>query len=235
MPFAARRHGYSLDKEDYCMKTFIVIGLGRFGSAAAEKLYEMGHEVIVVDKCEETVNHVADNCTHGAIGDARDLAVLKAVGAAECDCAIVAIGEDLSASILIVMNLKDLGCKRIICKAQNEAYKRALERVGADQVVIPEREMAVRLVQSLGTDSFLDYMEVSGEYAMVEIDPPNSWHGKSLKELNVRAKYHVSVLGLKNEESGKLLMSPGADDLVHGTDTVLVMGRHRDLERLKRL
>ena len=111
------------------MKTFIVIGLGRFGSSAAEQLYDMGHEVIVVDRDEEAVNHLADHCTHAAIGDAREIEVLRAVGAAECQCAIVAMGEDLAASVLITMNLRDLGCKYIICKAQNELYQRALRRL----------------------------------------------------------------------------------------------------------
>lgn len=217
------------------MKTFIVIGLGRFGASAAEKLYEMGHEVVVVDQNEDAVSHLADKCTHGAIGDARELEVLRAVGAADCDCAIVAMGEDLAASVMITMNLKDLGCKHIICKAQNEIYRRALERVGADRVVIPEREMALRLVQSLGSNSFLDYMEFSGEYAIAEVNPPAAWHNRTLKALNVRAKYKVSVLAIKNDGQGKLLMSPGAEDLVTEGDTVMVMGRHADLARLQKL
>ena len=207
------------------MKTFIVIGLGRFGSSAAEQLYDMGHEVIVVDRDEEAVNHLADRCTHAAIGDAREIEVLRAVGAAECQCAIVAMGEDLAASVLITMNLRDLGCKYIICKAQNELYQRALERVGADRVVIPEREMAHRLVQSLG----------SGEYAIAEFAAPKSWIGKSLKELNVRSKYQLSILAIRNEGSGKLRMSPGGDDPVSKGDAILVMGRQTDLKRLQRL
>lgn len=215
------------------MKTFVIIGLGRFGSAAAEKLYDMGHEVIVVDQAEEAVSHMADKCTHGAIGDARDMDVLRAMGIEGCDCAIVAMGEDLTASVLITMNLKDLGCKYIICKAQNEHYKRALERVGADRVVIPEREMALRLVQSLGSNSFLDYMEFSGEYAIAEVEPPKSWLGKTLKDLNVRAKYKLSVLAIKNETT--IRMSPGADDQVCKGDTVMVMGKHADLARLQKL
>ena len=215
------------------MKTFIVIGLGRFGASAAEKLYDMGHEVIVLDQDEEAVAHMADKCTHGAMGDAREMDVLRAVGAGECDCAIVAMGEDLAASVLITMNLKDLGCKCIICKAQNEAYKRALERVGADRVVIPEKEMALRLVQSLGSSSFHDYMEFSGEYAIAEVEPPKAWQGKTLKDLNVRAKYKVSVLAIK---SGKdIRMSPGAEDVVSQGDTVMVMGRNADLARLQKL
>lgn len=215
------------------MKTFIVIGLGRFGSTAAEKLYDMGHEVVVVDQNEDSVSRMADKCTHGAMGDARELDVLRAVGAAECDCAIVAMGEDLAASVLITMNLKDLGCKQIICKAQNEMFRRALLRVGADQVVIPEKEMALRLVQSLGSSSFHDYMEFSGEYAIAEVEPPKSWQGKSLKTLNVRAKYQLTVLAIKTGD--KIRMSPGAEDVVSRGDTVMVMGRHEDLQRLQKL
>jgi trk system potassium uptake protein TrkA len=224
-----------LDERRSNMKTFIVIGLGRFGTAAAEMLYDMGHEVLVIDQDEEAVTHLADKSTHGAIGDARDIDVLRAVGAEDCDCAIVAMGEDLAASVLITMNLKDLGCPYIICKAQNERYMRALERVGANRVVIPEREMAVRMVRSLGSNSFLDYMELSGEYAIAEIEPPKSWLGKDLRTLNVRARFGVSVLSIIGKDSGKVHMSPGADDVVSQGDTVMLMGKHADLDRLQKL
>ncbi len=217
------------------MKTFIIIGLGRFGSSAAEALYEMGHEVLVVDQDENAVNHLAEHCTHGAIGDARDIEVLRAAGAAECQYAIVAMGEDLAASVLITMNLRDLGCKYIICKAQNEMYKRALERVGADRVLIPERDMALRLVQSLGSRSFLDYMDLAGDYAIAEFEAPRSWVGKSLKSLNVRSRYQVSVLAIRNERTGKMQMSPGADDMIAQGDTVMVMGKEHDLKRMQKL
>lgn len=217
------------------MKTFIIIGLGRFGSSAAEKLYEMGHEVIVMDRDEDAVSHLADRCTHAAIGDAREIEVLRAVGAAECQCAIVAMGEDLAASVLITMNLKDLGCKHIICKAQNEMYQRALERVGADRVLIPERDMAQRLVQSLGSRSFLDYMELSGEYAIAEIEAPKGWVGKTLKELNVRVKHQVSVLAIREAQSDRVRMAPGAEDRVKAGEKIMVMGRRHELDKLQKL
>ncbi len=217
------------------MKTFLVIGLGRFGAAAAEKLYDMGHEVLVIDEDEELVRQAADKATHAAIGDAREMMVLKAAGARECDCAVVAIGDDLSASIVITMNLRDLGVPYIVCKARDEMYKRAPERIGADRVLIPEKEMAVRLVQSIGSSSFLDYIEFSDEYGIAEITPPKSWQGKSLRELNVRGKYHANVLTIKNEKTGKLQMSPGADDRISSGDTVMLMGRNEDLALLQRL
>ena len=209
------------------MKMFAVIGLGRFGTAAAEKLYELGHEVLVIDESEEMVRRAA-------IGDAQEMQVLRAAGVGECDCAIVAIGEDLAASVVITMNLKDLGIPYIICKAQNETYKRALERVGADRVVIPEREMALRMVYSLGSASFLDYIEFSSEYGIAEISAPTQWQGQNLKELNVRGKYHVNVLTLKRQD-GTVLMSPGAEDRIQAGDTVMVMGKNQDLSRLQSL
>lgn len=216
------------------MKTFLIIGLGRFGAAAAEKLYDMGHEVLIIDRDEALVRRVADKATHAAIGDAQQMQVLKAAGAGECDCAIVAIGEDLAASVVITMNLKDLGIPHIVCKAQNEIYKRALERVGADRVVIPEREMALRMVYSLGSASFLDYIEFSSEYGIAEISAPVRWLGQNLKELDVRGKYHVNVLTLKRQD-GTVLMSPGAEDKILEGDTVMIMGKNQDLARLQSL
>lgn len=217
------------------MKTFLIIGLGRFGASAAERLYDMGHEVIVIDEDEELVRQTADKATHAAIGDAREIAVLRAAGAKECECAIVAIGNDLAASILVTMNLKDLGVPHIVCKARDDMYKRALERIGADRVLIPEKEMAVRLVQSLGSTSFLDYVEFSEEYGIAEITPPKSWRNKTLQSLDVRGKYRVSVLSIQNEKSGKMRMSPGANDVIGEEDTILVMGKNEDLSLLQRL
>lgn len=216
------------------MKTFLIIGLGRFGAAAAEKLYDLGHEVLVMDQDEELVRRLADHATHAAIGDAREMQVLRAAGAAECDCAIVAIGEDLAASVVITMNLKDLGIPRIVCKAQNETYQRALLRVGADRVVIPEREMAIRMVYSLGSASFLDYIEFSSEYGIAEISAPERWQGETIKNLDVRGKYHVNVLTIKRQD-GQVLMSPGAEDQILPGDTVMVMGKNQDLSRLQSL
>lgn len=216
------------------MKTFLIIGLGRFGAAAAEKLYDLGHEVLIMDQNEELVRRLSDRATHAAIGDAREMQVLKAAGAAECDCAIVAIGEDLAASVVITMNLKDLGIPHIVCKAQNETYQRALLRVGADRVVIPEREMAIRMVYSLGSTSFLDYIEFSSEYGIAEISAPDRWQGETIKNLNVRGKYHVNILTIKRQD-GTVVMSPGAEDRILSGDTVMVMGKNQDLSRLQSL
>lgn len=215
------------------MKTFLIVGMGSFGTAVAEKLFEQGHEVAIIDIKEERVNHIAEHVTHAAIGDAREMEVLQAIGAGECDCAVVALGENLAASVIITMNLKDLGVKNIVCKAGDEMYKRALERVGADRVVIPEKELAERLAQSLGSNSFLDYVEISKDYAMVEITAPSEWCGKTLKRLSVRGKYGVSVLAIMR--NGEVQPLPGADDVILQGDTVMLMGSNRDIDRLKTL
>lgn len=216
------------------MKTCLVIGLGRFGSAAAERLYDLGYEVIVIDESEERVRLTADKATYSAIGDAREPMVLRAAGAEDCDLAIVAIGSDLAASIIITMNLKDLGVPQIICKARDEMNKRALERIGADQVLIPEKEMAIRLVQSLGGGPLLEYMEFSDDYGIAEITPPKSWADKSLRSLDLRKVYRVTVLALKNEKTGALRVSPGGEDRVAAEDTVILMGRNEDIALLRR-
>ena len=199
------------------MKTYLVIGLGRFGSAAADELYDMGQEVIVLDEQEENVRQAADQATHAAIGDAREISVLKAAGAMDCDCAIVA-----------------LGVPYIICKARDETYKRALERVGADRVLIPEKEMAVRLVRNLGPATFQDYIEFSDEYGIAEITPPESWVGKSIRALNIRGKFHVNVLAIKNDSTDEVNIAPGAEDVIQAGDTVMVMGHNEDLALLQR-
>ena len=132
------------------------------------------------------------------------------------------------------MNLKDLGVPYIICKAKDETYKRALERVGADRVLIPEKEMAVRLVRNLGPATFLDYIEFSEEYGIAEITPPDNWIGKTIRALNIRGKYHVNVLAIKNDSSDEVNIAPGAEDVIKQGDTVMVMGHNEDLALLQR-
>ena len=215
------------------MKTYMVIGMGRFGSAVAENLYNMGHEVVILDENEEAVTHMADHATHAAIGDAREPDVLKAAGAAECDTAVVAMGEDLAANVLITMNLKDLGVRNVVCKARNEQFRRVLERVGADRVVIPEREMGARLAQNLVSGSFLDYIELSERYAIAEVLAPKSWAGKTLLQLNVRQQYDVSVLAIKN--GSEIIMSPGGSAVIPAGSSVMVMGDSEAMTRLQRL
>jgi len=181
------------------MKSYIVIGLGRFGSAIARQLCRLGAEVLAIDVHEDLVQQVANEVTHAVVGDARDKEVLRALGVRDLDCAIIAIGEDLAASVLTVMNLKELGVPYVVCKAHDETHRRVLEKLGVNRVVIPEQEHAQRLGRSLFSHNVLDYIELSEEYGILEVPAPKSWVGKTLKELNVRAKMGVTSLLWKAE------------------------------------
>ena len=150
------------------MKSFVVIGLGRFGTAIARELSALGHEVLAVDICEDKVQQVADRVTHAVTGDARNMEVLKALGVRNFDCAVVALGGDVGNSALVTLNLKELGLKQVVCKAQSHTHSRVLEKIGADRVVFPEHEMGVKVAQGLSSSSVLNFIEFSEDYGIVE-------------------------------------------------------------------
>ena len=215
------------------MKSYVVICLGRFGSEVARQLYKCGCEVLAVDLKSELVQQISQDVTHAAVGDSRDKEVLKMLGVGEFDCAVVAIGEDLAASVLITMNLKELGVPYLVCKAHDDVHRRVLEKLGADRVVIPEKENAARLAKGLSSPNLLEYIELSDEYSIVELPAPASWIGKTLKELNVRAKLGVNILAVRRE--GKMDISPAADFSFQGGDVVVVLGDAKALKAVQKL
>ena len=215
------------------MKSYIVIGLGRFGSQAAKRLYELGCEVLAIDHNSELVQPIANQVTQAVVADARDKEVLRALGAKDFECAIVAIGDNLADSVLATMNLKELGVPYIVCKASDETHRQVLMKLGADRVVIPEQEHADRLAKNLSSPNVLDYIELSEEYGIIEIPAPKAWVGKSLKELNVRAKLGVNIIAV---ESGKKTnVSPTADYLIREGDIMVVLGDTYSLEAVQKL
>jgi len=215
------------------MKSYFVIGLGLFGQAVARQLCELGAEVLVMDRSNELVQQVSGDVTHAVVGDAQDKEVLRALGARDFDCAILAIGDDLAASVLITMNLKELQVPYIVCKAHDETHAKVLQKLGADRVVIPEEEYAQRLGRSLFSHNVLDYIELSEEYGILEVPAPKSWIGKTLKELNVRAKLGVNIIAV---ESGKKTnVAPGADYLIQDGDIMVVLGDNYALEAVQKL
>ena len=215
------------------MKSYIVIGLGRFGSSVARELCRFGCEVLAIDVNNDLVSQVADDVTHAVVGDGQDKEVLRTLGAAEFDCAIVAIGGDLAASVLVTMNLKELGVARIVCKAHDETHRRVLEKLGADQVVIPEQEYASRLARSLSSPNALDYIELSDEYGIIEVPAPTGWEGKSLKGLNVRAKLGINILAVRR--GANFNVSPSADFSLMQGDIMVVLGDNRALKKVQKL
>lgn len=216
------------------MKTYLVVGLGRFGSAVAQKLQDLGNEVMVIDENAEQVQRLSNYVTYAVVGDARDEEVLASLGVGNLDCAIVAIGEDLAASILITLNLKSLGVPQVICKAKDELQKRALEKIGADRVVIPEREMGLKLAQNLTSSSVLDYVELSKDSGLAEIITPKSWAGKTLMEIDVRKKFGVTVVALRKAD-GDLTVFVDANYCLKTDDELILVGSNDDLARVQRL
>ena len=215
------------------MKSYIVIGLGKFGSQAAKRLYELGCEVLAIDRNSELVQPIANQVTQAVVADARDKEVLRALGAKDFECAIVAIGADLAVSVLATMNLKELGVPYIVCKASDETHRQVLMKLGADRVVIPEQEHADRLAKNLSSPNVLDYIELSKEYGIIEIPAPKDWQGKSLKELNVRAKLGVNIIAVKT--GGKINVSPAADYRIEQEDIMVVLGDTAALDAVQKL
>ncbi len=215
------------------MKTFLIVGLGRFGTAVACRLQELGHEVMVIDGEPEKVQRISDHVTYAVVGDARDEEVLESIGARNVDCAIVAIGEDLAANILVTLNLKSLDVKQVICKAKDDQQRRALEKIGADRVLIPEREMGLKLAQNLSSTSVLDYIELSSHCGIVEIKTPAPWVGKDLRSINVRAKYGVTVIAIRT--NGEISVSLDPDHPLHEEDILVILGDNDRLTDVQKL
>lgn len=217
------------------MKTFVVIGLGRFGTSVALELSALGHEVLAVGNDQESVQAVADQVTHAVTADARDPSVLKALGVHNYDCAIVATAEDVGSSALITLNLKELGMAEVICKARSHTHRKVLEKIGADRVVFPEHEMGVKLAQGLSSSNVLNFIELSDDFSIVETAIPREWHNKTLRELDVRAHYRVNIIAMRKGGSGILDVAPGAEYRMRSGDAAVALGRTEDVNRLQDL
>lgn len=215
------------------MKSYVVIGLGLFGQAIARQLCMLGAEVLAMDVRSDLVQQVANDVTYAVVGDAQDKEVLRALGVRDMDCAIVSIGDDLAASVLITMNLMELEVPYIVCKAHDETHKKVLEKLGANRVVIPEQENAQRLGRSLHSHNVLEYIELSEDYGILELPAPKSWVGKTLKELNVRAKLGVNIIAVESGE--KTNVSPSADYQIQEKDIMVVLGDNYSLEAVQKL
>ena len=215
------------------MKSYVVIGLGRFGASLAQQLCKLGAEVLALDVRGDLVQQIAQSVTHAVVGDAQDKEVLRALGVRNLDCAIIAIGDNLAASVLITMNLKELGVPFVVCKAHDDTHRRVLEKLGVDRVLIPEQESAQRLARTLNSHNVLDYIELSEDFGILDVPAPAGWVGKTLRELNVRAKLGVNIIAVEN--GGKTNVSPSADYAVCAGDTLVVLGDNIALEKVQKL
>ena len=215
------------------MKSYIVIGLGRFGMEMAAKLYECGEDVLAIDTDENIIDKFADRVTRAVAADARDIDVLRKLGAGSFDRAVVAVGSDLAASALITMNLKTLGVSYIICKAHDDTYREILERLGADRVIIPEREMADKLSLGLTSAGIMEYIELSNEYGIVEMAAPEAWHGKSIRQLDLRSAYGANVISVRQGE--ELRIPPAIDAEMDENTALVILASYKTLEKIKKL
>jgi trk system potassium uptake protein TrkA len=215
------------------MKRVVVIGLGIFGFNIAKDLYENGIEVIAIDKNKDIIQKIKDFSTKAILVDGTDKEVIESIGIQGDDIVIISFGEDLAASTLITLHLKEMKIKNIIVKAPNEDHKRVLERVGATQVIIPEREMADKVAKSLISPNVLDYIPLSEDYTISEVVPPASFMGKTIGELRLRTKYHVEVIAIREMLPDRVRMVPKADFVLKDSDILVVIGKTADVQKIK--
>ncbi len=210
-------------------KQFAVIGMGRFGSSLATELFNEGAEVLAIDKNEKRIQEVVNIVTHAVVADTTDEKVMAALGIRNMDVVVVAIGDDIQASILTVVMLKDIGIKQVVAKAVTDIHAKVLKKVGADKVVFPERETGMRIAKNLLIPNILDFIELSEEYNIEEIVASPFMIGKSLRELNIRAKYQVTVIAINS--GGRLNISPMPNDTIKEDDILVVIGEKKYLKK----
>jgi len=213
------------------MNSYIVLGLGRFGKAFAKTLYNLGHDVLGVDINPDVVQEMSEELTHVIASESSNEDFLKSIGVSNFDAAIVGIGNNLQSSILTTALLKELGCKYIVSKAQNDLHAKVLITVGANRVIFPERDMAIRVANNLASQNIIDSIQLSGDYSIMETNIPDKWVGKTIAELDIRAKYRVNILAVK--KGSELNISPNPSHVFEEGDIVSIMGKDSDLKALK--
>ncbi|WP_050181580.1 potassium channel family protein [Domibacillus robiginosus] len=213
-------------------KEFVVIGLGRFGSSICRELSEQGMEVMAIDKDEDRVNEFTSIASHAVVADTTDESVLKSLGIRNFDHVIVAIGDDIQSSILTTLMLKEVGVKKVTAKAQNDYHEKVLIKIGADQVVHPERDMGRRIANNIVSNNVLDYLELSDEHSIAEIMANESLSGNTLIDLDIRARYGINIVAIKR--SKEIIVSPQADEPIHLGDILIIIGADRDIDRFQK-
>ncbi|MGP0687084.1 potassium channel family protein [Priestia aryabhattai] len=212
-------------------KEFAVIGLGRFGGSICKTLSDQGMEVLAIDIDEEKVNEYANVASHAVVGDSMDEAVLKSLGIRNFDHVIVAIGDNIQASILTTLILKELGVEKITVKAQNDYHAKVLSKIGANFIVHPERDMGRRIANNMISNSVLDYLELSEEHSIVELVASRRMAGNTLIELDIRAKYGINIVAIKRDRD--IIVSPQASETIQEGDVLIVIGADADINRFE--
>jgi trk system potassium uptake protein TrkA len=216
------------------MKQFAIIGLGNFGYYLATHLYEKGNDVLAIDKNQNLVQKIKDNVTQAVIADATDLQTIKSLSIQEMDAVVVCIGNDLSASIHTTLNLKDVGVRKVYAKAISEPHGRILRKVGAQEILFPEKDLAITLAERLHNPSLLDYLPFFEGYSIIELKPKESFVQKELRDLDLINKYGVQVIAIKEIATGKLAMIPTGKYVLKGDEVMILLGPNDGLELLRK-
>ncbi|MFH1782007.1 MAG: TrkA family potassium uptake protein [Candidatus Omnitrophota bacterium] len=219
------------------MRQFAVIGLGRFGLSVAKTLSEKGHQVLAIDKDEELVQSVSDTVTESVQVDSTDEKALRAVGIMNVDVAVVAIGTNLEASVLTTLLLKELGVAYIVARAVTDEHSKVLEKVGASKVVNLEKDMGVRVANSLVSPSVLEHIELSPEFGIMETVVPKEYIGKSIRDLDVRAEHDLNIIAVRKkgpDEKAEINVAPKADYIVKDEDVFIIIGSNDHLDKFKK-
>lgn len=211
-------------------KEFVVFGLGKFGLSVAKALADNGCQVMAVDSDPEKVALIADDVTYAVCTDVTDTEAVQSLGIRNFDGAIVAIGENLEASVMVTILSKEIGIPYVMAKALTDLQAKVLKKVGADMIIFPEKETGIRVAQNLVHGNFFDAVELSTEYSMMDFEAPQDWVGKSLKELNLRAKKKINVIGIKRYD--KLEITPEPDEPLQKHDVLIIIGKNQALSKL---
>lgn len=209
-------------------KSFAVIGLGQFGMTLATTLAESDCDVLVIDDKEENIQEIAEKVTYAVKADVREPGILKTLGVQDVDVAIIAVSENMEASITATMQAKDLGVPFVMAKAMNSLQGRILSKIGADEVIYPEKSMGLRVAKNLMSSGFLDVFELSSNFSIVEFLIPGEWEGKSLKSLGIREKYKINIIGIKVNDEVKVDLNP--EEMLPAGCTMIAVGKNRDLD-----
>lgn len=214
------------------MKSFAVIGCGRFGSSVATTLYHMGHEVMAVDSNEELVQSISEDVTHAVVVDVMDEIAVGELGLSNFDIVIVSIGSNVEASIMATIMAKEHGVKRVVAKATSDFQGKILAKVGADKVIYPERDMGVRLAHNLVSTNIIEFIELSPDYGMIEINPPKEWINKTLTELELHSKHGINVIAIRSGE--KININPERDYMLEKDDLLVIVASTLAINKLEK-
>ena len=212
------------------MKNILVIGLGRVGQHLCKELYELGNEIMAIDTDEGSLEAVSEYVAAARVADCTNPGVLESIGVTDYDVCVVCIGNNFQNSLEITSQLKEMGAKYVVSKANRDIQSKFLLRNGADEVIYPNRDMAEKLARKVSTNHVFDYIELTDEYAIYEIPPLSKWIGKSIREANIRAEYNVNILGIKVD--GELKIASVAEHVITECEHLVVLGTQKDIDNI---